>query len=277
MRVACLDFSARSTPSPRRPSADALWLATERPPQYSRTRAAAWAAVAAWARQAHAVGEPAILGVDFALGFPAGTAAAAGFAGWAELWQWLGANVADADNNANNRFEVAAELNRRVGHAAGPWWGCPASAACDTLSMRRGFDWPFHAGDRSLARLRRTDAAHPGTQEVWKLAGVGSVGSQTLLGLAGLWRLKADQPDLTLRLWPMESNTPPGPGEVVVVEAFPAAASLLPAVASRMEAGMVRDAAQTAAWREAAKASATEAAFRTADPPEAGSIFPVSV
>ena len=45
------------------------------------------------------------------------------------MWDLLAQLVDDRDDNANNRFEVAAELNRRVGPGPGPFWGCPPAAA----------------------------------------------------------------------------------------------------------------------------------------------------
>lgn len=250
---ACLDFSARSTPSPRKPSADACWwrLGDETgrgETGYERTRARAWAAIAHWARGRAARG-PLLLGVDVALGFPAGTAAALGVGGWRGLWALLAAEVIDhPETNANNRWEVAARLNALVGAGpgGGPWWGCPPAKASAFLCTRRGFDWPVNAaGGQPLPRLRATDAACPGVQEVWKLQGAGSVGSQSLLGIAGLVRLR-DQlagAGVRLRVWPFERASPPVPGELWVAECWPAGLELAEA-----KGGEIRDAQQVEAW-----------------------------
>ena len=56
----------------------------------------------------------ALVGVDFSLGYPAGTAAALGLTGspWASMFRFLGESICDGDRNSNNRFEVATALNR---------------------------------------------------------------------------------------------------------------------------------------------------------------------
>ena len=57
-----------------------------------------------------------LIGVDFSLGYPAGTAAALGLTGvgWSAMWQLLVDRIRDDDRNVNNRFAVAAELNRQL-------------------------------------------------------------------------------------------------------------------------------------------------------------------
>ena len=247
--VGALDFSARSTPSPARPSADACWFgASGREPAYLRTRGAAWEAVAGWAEAATRDG-PALLGVDFALGFPTGAAGALGVDGWRGVWSLLAGLVEDDPrSNANNRFEAAAGLNRRVGAApgGGPWWGCPPAQASASLTPRRGFGWPVvGASGAELPRMRRADLACPGVQEVWKLLGAGSVGSQTLLGVAGLERLRGRfRFRGRVRVWPFERADAPGAGELWVAEAWP---GLLEAEV-RASAHGIRDAAQVDAW-----------------------------
>ena len=245
---AALDFSARSTPSPARPSADACWLGVAgREPAYARTRGAAWDEVAAWAAGATREGA-ALLGVDFALGLPAGTAGALDVGGWRGVWSLLEGLVADdAESNANNRFEAAARLNERIGAGAGPWWGCPPARASAWLTPRRGFAWPVVAASGAvLPRMRAADRACPGVQEVWKLLGAGSVGSQTLLGVAGLSRLRGRLAvdGVRLRVWPFERTFAPAAGELWVAEIWP---GLLEAEVRASSLG-IRDAAQVAAW-----------------------------
>ncbi len=259
---ALVDFSARSTPSPAAPVADALWLGWCQSvgpvaSDYFRTRSELWSALEDWLASEFAHGRRVLVGVDFALGYPAGFAAALTGrpdAHWQHVWQWLDERVEDHPDNRNNRFEIAAEINRTLGCGAGPMWGCPPAAAGPWLQSKRHFGWPVLLPDgRTLDRLRTVDCRCPGVQEVWKLAGVGSVGSQSLLGIAGLWRLM-HAPALVgqLRLWPMQTGwgTAPDadtPGGARLVEAFP---SLLgEAVRALQQAhGWVRDRAQVHAW-----------------------------
>ena len=54
-----------------------------------------------------------LIGFDFPFGYPAGTASALGLAGvpWRVTWDLLTDLITDDHRNANNRFEVAAEMN----------------------------------------------------------------------------------------------------------------------------------------------------------------------
>jgi len=57
-----------------------------------------------------------IVGVDFPLGYPAGTAAALGLAGcepWLARWRHLAASIHDGERKENDRLTVAASLNAR--------------------------------------------------------------------------------------------------------------------------------------------------------------------
>ena len=86
----------------------------------------------------------------------------------------------DRDDNGNNRFEVAGDLNRRVSGVCHPFWGCPQSCESDTMSCTK-------SGSGHLAEKRLTDVGN--MQPIWKLYGNGSVGSQALLGIPHLTRV----------------------------------------------------------------------------------------
>lgn len=264
-----MDFSARSTPSPVKPSADACWLGTcgvgqKLRVEYFRTRHSAMRRWSRWTSDQAEQGRRVLAGFDFAFGTPQGFVSAArlgpGDWSWRALWRFLAKHIEDDEANRNNRFEVAAAMNARIGHAPpGPWWGGPPSQlrTLDTLRTRRGFDWPYPVTKtKAVQRLRATDRRASGAQEVWKLAGVGSVGSQSLLGIAALASRKIGPtqepwaPRSTV--WPMQTGFKPPPRHergkrVVLVEAFP---SLLPnetnAKLDRHRG--IRDAAQVDAW-----------------------------
>ncbi len=268
-----LDFSARSSPSPAKPCADALWLgcvsgAGKAAVSYHRTRAAAMAAWSEWVGNRVQRGRRVLCGFDFALGYPVGFAEALRVKhGWRSVWRELADRIKDDDRNSNNRFAVADEMNRRTGDEStpGPFWGGPAGAATPTLERTRSFDWPYVEGASwSLARLRVCESCCPTAQEVWKLSGAGSVGSQTLLGIAALRRaLDTAAWAEHARVWPTQTGFADnvetllgGRSEdpaVVIVEAYP---SLLgDAVDALLDrhAG-IRDAAQADAWCRWARA-----------------------
>ncbi|MGE5442902.1 MAG: precorrin-8X methylmutase [Bacteroidota bacterium] len=146
-----------------------------------------------------------LVGFDFAFGYPVGFAQRLRRpeADWRSVWREIAARVRDADNNANNRFEVAAALNEHISGGPFPFWGCPASAAGPRLSSRKPAGYGF--GD--LAEFRMCDLAGGGAHPVWKLAYPGCVGSQTLLGIAHLQALRQHPwlADVT-RVWPFETG-----------------------------------------------------------------------
>jgi hypothetical protein len=63
-----------------------------------------------------AVRERALVGFDFPYSYPAGFADALGLDGspWSAIWRYLDQRIEDDARNANNRFQVADEINARV-------------------------------------------------------------------------------------------------------------------------------------------------------------------
>ncbi len=256
-----VDWSARNMPSPARPEPDTIWVgkyaAGEAAPRetYCRTRESATAHVFGALREHVLAGRRVLVGCDFPYGYPVGFAAGLGLGGrppaWRAIWTALACRIRDGPDNRANRFQVAAALNARLGGVApGPFWGCPAAA--ETATLRRtspGFAYPLGEG-RSLARLRLADRRVAGVQEVWKLYGVGSVGSQALLGIPRLHWLRY-HPDLAplSRVWPFETGfTPtPAPAEgpfVLHAEVWPGILPAATAAAEIAASGAIRDQAQ---------------------------------
>lgn len=129
-----------------------------------------------------------LVAVDASLGYPAGTAVWFGLGGdepWQAMWHHLETHVVDGDDNANNRFEAAAALNRR-GEPPGPFWGRPASVAVEGLEPRKPGTFPVPEFRRVEEHLR-VEGLRPAS--AWQLLGAGSVGSQTLTLLPVLRRL----------------------------------------------------------------------------------------
>lgn len=206
--VAVVDWSAASSPSPARPSADAIWIGVQGPEgaaeTYHRTRAAAETAL----RDLLARPGRWLIGFDFPMGYPQGFAERlTGTAGAAAVWHWLAARIEDAPDNRNNRFQLAAAINRQLG--GGPFWGRPAGLDLPDLPSRRLID-PAALG---LADRRAVERLVPRAQPVWKLYTTGSVGSQALMGLPVITRLAA-LPGVSV--WPFQPDA-----RVVLAEVYP--------------------------------------------------------
>ena len=215
-RVVIVDWSAASTRMPARPRADAIWIGIsdaegDREPLYCRSRTEAMAVLETLCEEALAAGERLLIGFDFPLGYPRGFAEAlTGRAEALALWEWLARQIEDRDDNANNRFAIAADLNRRF-PGIGPFWGCPAGQDLPDLpergTLRHGHGLP----ERRLVEERI-----PRAQPVWKLFTTGSVGSQALLGIARLHALRKRFGD-ALTVWPFENLDAP----ITLAEIYP--------------------------------------------------------
>ncbi len=256
-RIVVVDWSAAARP---RTGRDSIWQADLGPGgALALTNPATrtgWAAAASASLGAQvAAGDRVLLAIDAGLGFPCGLAAALGCSGgdggagagaggergdrgavaWRSVCRLLDELVSDDAANANNRFDVADELNRRcgaTGPTGGPFWGHPHGRSWTALGPRRPTPPLRTASGVVLDEWRDTEevARRAGwrIQPVWKLFGAGSVGSQTLLALTWVERLRRE-PALSgrLRVWPQDTGATPDPwgGEpgVVVVECWPPA------------------------------------------------------
>ena len=143
------------------------------------------------------------------------------------LWDWLAARIVDDEHNANNRYAVAAEINRRY-PGVGPCWGRPATWTYPDVPTRA------HARTHRAAQpaeRRIADKHAKGAKTVWQLAYTGSVGSQVLLGLPALDRLRTT-PSIAggVAVWPFEGGLAVPDKPVVLVELYP---SLLRAAVAR--------------------------------------------
>lgn len=211
--VIVVDWSARSAPSPARPSPDAIWMGVVRDglPEvsYHRTRALAVRHLDAVLAGEAALGRRVLVGFDFPLGYPAGFAGRlTGQARASAVWAWLADRIIDGASNANNRFVVAAEANRRLG-GAGPFWGRPAALEVPGLSFTKAVDY----GALALSEFRSVERLARGAMPVWQLLGNGSVGSQSLTGLPVVHRLA----QAGAAVWPFDDK----PARVVVAEVYP--------------------------------------------------------
>jgi hypothetical protein len=154
-----------------------------------------------------------LIGWDFNLGYPAGFAEViAGMRGtgspqevpWHAVWRELFELLTDTEDNCNNRFEVAGFLNQRIGSQL--FWGTPKGRTIPYLNSRSPV-FPVHAAGKTVARRRLVEQSLSGTQEAWKLLGVGSVGSQAITGIPVVYALR-NAPELSAhsKVWPYETT-----------------------------------------------------------------------
>ncbi|MEM6396089.1 MAG: hypothetical protein AAF741_07055 [Bacteroidota bacterium] len=120
---------------------------------------------------------------------------------------------------------MASDLNRRLGLSLGPFWGAPKGESGIFLGSTKDFSYPVRLRKGvELHEKRIVESAHRQLQSSWKLAYIGSVGSQSLLGIPYLYDLRFMNPKLKgkVRVWPFETGLEyPQEGEVVVAEIWP--------------------------------------------------------
>ncbi len=219
-----VDWSASNQPKTGR---DSIWICAvdrdgsqrvlENPP----TRHAAKALLRELLADTVRRGDRLLAGFDFPFGYPAGFAARLGLTGtpWRAVWDEIARLIEDDATNRNNRFEVAAGLNRRVSDGSFPFWGCPAGSP-------RAYLGPKHHRrheTEGLPEKRLIDQWMVGAQPCWKLAYTGSVGSQTLTGLPIVRELRND-PGWAgdARIWPFETGLAlRGDARIVFAEVWP--------------------------------------------------------
>ena len=242
-----VDWSARSSPSPRRPAKDSIWWAAKRDddalePEYARTRHDAIERLADFIACELDAGRRVLTGFDFPFGYPRGVARRLTGSDCAlALWDWIDKRVKDGPDNGNNRYEVATEINERY-PGVGPFWGRP-----DRWDFPR---IPIKGNDRTCPdgrppERRIADRRAKGAKTVWQLAYTGSVGSQVILGLPALKRLSSDpRIERHAAIWPFRTGLR-APDTVatplVLAEIYP---SLLKAEIARLREEEIPDRAQ---------------------------------
>jgi hypothetical protein len=236
-RYIAVDWSAANTPKRGK---DSIWIGelslegrvpSENPP----TRHQAMMSITNRLLTACQRNERIMLGFDFVFGYPRGASAAiAGTPDWRSLWRYLAASVVDGTDNQSNRFQLAETIN--LGLADGPhFWGHPHQHSYPGLNPKRPTTAYVTIPERRAAE-RFVRSAQP----VWKLTGVGSVGSQAMLGIARLEALRTDPRFAAeIAVWPFETafaNELTKP--ITIVEIYP---SLFPVTEAD---GLPRDRAQ---------------------------------
>lgn len=251
-----VDWSAASKPST---GADSIWIGALTPDARMKltfkaanppTRAKALGELEDLLGRCLKRGDRVFLGVDFPMGFPAGTSAALKLKGepWRAVRDFLLKEMKDKPDNSNNRFALAARMNRLISNGPFPFWGCSKKDELTTLSVKKTREH----GPGDLPEFRQAELAaiakKARPQPVWKIAYAGAIGGQTLTGVPAIERLREKLP--ALKIWPFElplAKLEPGLLEdvrILVAEVNPALNS------SRPDAGEIRDEAQVRAIAE---------------------------
>ena len=231
MLVIAADWSAAVGRKPN-PCEDRCWLAWghsdqpagERPdPLYCPTRLEAEAKIVELIDD-HPE-ERVLLGLDFAIGYPLTETSEPVLPVGRDLCAHVAERITDDASGVNNRFHVADQLNREImqvtGREAGPFWGRPKEHNFSDLPMRR---------PTSPTGVRQYRAVEKHAQSVtkqrphspWKLAGIGSVGSQSLVGLATVHRLLTDHRTCDRAfLWPFDEIPDDEDCALIIAEIYP--------------------------------------------------------
>ncbi len=261
-----VDWSGGADRGPK-PKKDAIWVGVVkdgRPPvaTYFRNRQLVEAHLVTMIDTALAQGRRLCLGFDFPFGYPAGFARALiGTDDPFAVWDWFAGRV--EDDKTNNRFDVAGEINALF-PGIGPFWGNGLKRGIAHLP-RKGRDRTF----QGFAERRRVESLTKGAFTVWQLSGAGAVGSQVIMGLPVLSRLRCHFAG-NVAVWPFETLNKP----VALVEIWPSLPGLITVPVPH---GMIKDAHQVCetARTMASMAAGTLAARLRVHAPEEGWIFGV--
>jgi len=240
-----VDWSAAKTPKTGR---DSIWICRQtrngetvvNPP----TRQTARRLLAEMLQVAMDRGERVIAGFDFPFGYPAGFARRLGLTGtpWRAVWDEVARLIEDREDNHNNRFEVAAAVNRRVSGGVFPFWGRPVRLESEYLGAKHH----KRHGEDGLLEKRLIDTWMVGAQPCWKLIGAGSVGGQVLTGLPVVRALRDDRRWAAhARIWPCETGLGlPDDARIVFAEVWPSWWKACAALGSPNDKAQVRTVAR---------------------------------
>ncbi|MDW4499786.1 molybdopterin-binding protein [Sulfitobacter sp. D35] len=257
--VLVVDWSGGNDRGPT-PVKDAIWACIARDgrteePVYLRNRQVAEDWIAALLDREIAAGRRTLAGFDFPFGYPKGFCRAlTGSDDPLALWSWLEARVEDSPQ-ANNRFDLAGEINRGFG-GSGPFWFNGLQRDIDGLPKTKD-------GYRnSFPERRACETRAKGSFTCWQLGGSGAVGGQVLTGLPVLERLRRR---FGARAWPFE----PLDAHVALIEVWPSL------ILGKEPEGRIRDAWQVREITRALSALApdTLAAMLDVEAPEEGWIL----
>lgn len=192
-------------------------------------------------------GDRVLLGFDFSMGYPSGTAQALGLditqqPPWKAMQAFLASKLKDKPDNSNARFAIAAGMNYKISQGPFPFWGAPVRDQVKTLAAKKGEFTKSTLSEYRLAEQHLRDTIKAKPKSVWQLAYTGSVGSQSLTGLPHISALRRTLAGA--KLWPFETGLAQldeqalAGVQTIIAEIYPSALSVLP------EEGEVLDRAQ---------------------------------
>lgn len=206
-RYLIVDWSAANTPKRGK---DSIWMALCEGVGVAwvrniSTRHEAMALVGAMIEQTRELKQRLFIGFDFAFGWPRGAAAFLPQRdeqkSWQRVWQTMAQQLVDGGDNANNSYDVAAALNRDVFTPCndGPFWGHPHQhvGRYSGLAMKKSKQAFEHVHE-----YRHVEKVARGAKSIWQLAYNGTVGRQSMLGMAHLQKLRSTH---DVAVWPFET------------------------------------------------------------------------
>lgn len=152
-------------------------------------------------------GDRVFLGLGFPLGFPEGTASALGLKAadtpdWKLLQNFVAKEIKDKPDNTNNRFALAARMNRLMTDGPFPFWGCQKKDELTTLPVKKSRE---HVPE-DLPEFRVTETVKPASSSsVWKLSYGSATGGLALTGLPLLAKLREAFGE-SMAIWPFETG-----------------------------------------------------------------------
>jgi hypothetical protein len=259
-----VDWSAASKPAT---GADSIWIGALTPDSRLKlafkasnppTRARAIAELEDLLGRCMKRGDRVLMGVDFPLGFPAGTAEALKLKGppWRAIRDFLLKEMKDKPDNSNNRFALASRMNRLISSGPFPFWGCSKKDELTTLSVRKSREHgPGDVPEYRIVENAALDAKKARPQPVWKIAYAGAIGGQTLTGIPAIERLREKFPGL--KVWPFEiplaklDDAALEGARILVAEVLPSLSSTRPEATEIRDEAQVRSACEELAERDA--------------------------
>ncbi|WP_416883718.1 gephyrin-like molybdotransferase Glp [Marivita sp.] len=232
--IAIVDWSAGKR-APARPSKDAIWIGVvregaEQEPVYCRSRIEAEGWLAGFLDAEAQAGRRVLIGFDFPFGYPSGFVRhVTGTDDPLAFWDWLEARITDSEAGENNRFDVASEINRLF-DGPGPFWGKPSEEGWPDVPYRKvGVTYD------SFAERRACDLAAKASSSCFQLFFNPTVGSQALMGLPMLARLRRRA---GVSVWPFQNWAE---AQTVLVEIWP---GLIEPAVKEVQSDGIRDAVQ---------------------------------
>ena len=164
-----VDWSAASKPAT---GADSIWIGALTPDSRLKlafkatnppTRAKAIEELTELLGRCLKRGDRVLVGVDFPLGFPAGTSEALKLKGepGEAMRDFLLKEMKDKPDNSNNRFALAARMNRLISNGPFPFWGCSKKDELTTLSVKKTREH----GPKDIAEFRIVEEARADDEE----------------------------------------------------------------------------------------------------------------